>query len=316
MHAPTTTLASSLTLASYLPPRLDQPTNPSQAGLVAATLIAFMLLAGVAALAVRQARRGSYVGLGCLCGAFCLSWGEPVYDYVFHLTFYTKGETLWAPFGINQPAWVVAGYVMAYGLLAWCVAERALRGDLTRHSIVVMLVIAWFACAASETLDYEIGAFEYYGHSIKLLGTPYWIEMFNAVFIVAVGLLIAAATPVLRRGKILIQLFVPTMLYMVTFTGVTYGCGYLALDVLNSPGSHTAWMWLAALGTNALALLLLWILVDFLELLPAYRFTLRDGPRLVKLNGADRGARDSHHLNGVVPLGEVSHPGDRAQRAT
>jgi riboflavin transporter FmnP len=265
----------------YVPPRLNAPQHPHTAGMIAATVIAGGLLAVVAAAAFGQARRGRYLGLGCLVGALCLSWGEALYDYVFHLTFYAKDVTVWSPFGIRQPAWVIPGYVMAYGLGGWWVAHRALRGGLTRRGVIGMLAVIWIACFTSETLDYHIGAFQYYSHSITVLGTPFWIETLNAVFIVVTGLAIAAAQPVLRRAGAAAQILVPTILYVVGFTGVTYGSGFIALDVLNSPSSHTGWMWLAAGASNAFALLVLWVVVDLLGLLPAFH-SLRSGRRLIK----------------------------------
>jgi hypothetical protein len=116
-----------------------------------------------------------------------------------------------------------------------------------------------------------VGAFEYYGHPITLFGTPPWIETLNAVFIVVAGILIAVAQPVLRAAGVVSQMVVTTLIYLAGFTGVTYGAGFLPLDVLNSPHAESVWMWLAVLVSQVLAVAILVVVVDLVGLLPAYR---------------------------------------------
>lgn len=273
--------------AAYEQPVLDAPEDGSRAGAIVVTVGAYTLFLVVSGLAVQHALRGSYVGLGCLVGALVLSWGEAVYDSVFHLTFYTDDMTLWSPFGIDQPLWVPPGYVMAYGLGGWLVAQRLLRGGVTRRQITKFLALAWIGCSAFETFAYRIGAFEYYAHDITLWGMPYWHEMFNAVFIVIAGILIAAVQPLMRNANLFTHLAMPTLVYMAGFTGVTYGAGYLALDVHNSSMGE-GWMYLAATASNLAAVLMLWAMVDLLELLPGYEHSLATGPRMLKLSHRGR----------------------------
>ena len=266
--------------------RLDQPRHSSDTGLFLATAVAHLTLLALLVVAVRKARAGSYLGLSCVLGAFVLSWGEAVYDQVFHLTFYTGDLTLWSPFGINQPIWVPAGYAMAYGMGGWWVAQRLLRGGATRRDIARMLGVVWLGCYGFETFAYQVGAFEYYDHPITVFGTPPWIETLNAVFIVVAGILIAVARPVLRTVPA--QLLVATLAYVVGFTGVTYGAGFLPLDVLNSPHASSAWFWLAVLAGQVIALVILVVVVDLVGLLPDYREGFERGPRLLKIGQPDR----------------------------
>jgi hypothetical protein len=266
--------------------RIDQPRNSSDTGLLLATAVAHLTLLALLVVAVRKARKGDYLGLSCVLGAFVLSWGEAVYDQPFHLTFYTGDLTLWSPFGINQPIWVPAGYAMAYGMGGWWVAQTLLRGNASRRDVARMLAVVWLGCFGFETFAGHVGAFEYYDHPITVFGTPPWIETLNAVFIVVAGILIAVAQPVLRTVPA--RLLVATLAYLVGFTGVTYGAGFLPLDVMNSPHAGGVWMWLAVLASQVIALAILVVVVDLVGLLPAYRDGFARGPRLLKIAQPDR----------------------------
>ncbi|HTK65864.1 MAG TPA: hypothetical protein VL595_26010 [Pseudonocardia sp.] len=240
----------------------------SRTGTLVVTAGCYLLALAAAAVAVSQARRRRYLGLGCLLGAFTVSWGEAIYDRLFHLAFYARDMTLWSPFGIDQPWWVPPGYTAAYGLGGWLVAERILGsrvdaapGTLTRARIGRFLGVAWAGCAAFETVAYHLGVLRYFDNSITVFGMPYWHEMFNAVFIVVAGIAVATVQPLLRGAGPVVGLAVPVAVYAVGFTGITYGTGFLALAAHNS-AMPPIWVGLAAVAGNVMALLLLWLVVD------------------------------------------------------
>lgn len=278
--------------AAYDRPSPGSLEDGSRTGTIVVTIVVYLGALVATGVAISQARRGRYVGLGCLLGAFVVSWGEAVYDELFHLAFYAQGMTLWSPFGIDQPWWVPPGYTAAYGLGGWLVAERILRGAVTRARIARFLVVAWIGCAGFETVAYHLGVLRYYGNTVTVWGMPYWHEMFNAVFIVVAGTTLAAAHPLLRGANVFAQLGVPTVVYVLGFTGITYGAGFLALAAHNSlaPAGSVA---LAAVVSNVLAVLVLWLAVDLLEAVPAYRDGLATGPRLLRLRGLRREAPQS-----------------------
>jgi hypothetical protein len=254
----------------------------SRTGTIVVTAGVYVLALAAAGVAISQARSGRFMGLGCLLGAFAVSWGEAIYDRLFHLAFYARGMTLWSPFGIDQPWWVPPGYTAAYGLGGWLVAERILRGEVTRARIARFLVVAWIGCAAFETLAYHLGVLRYFDNTVTIFGMPYWHEMFNAVFIVIAGITVAAAQPLLRGAGLFTGIALPTAVYVVGFTGITYGAGFLALTAHNAdaPSGCVA---LAAVVSNVLAVLVLLLVIDLLGAIPRYRDGLASGPRLLRL---------------------------------
>jgi hypothetical protein len=261
--------------------RVGSLEDGSRTGTIVVTIGVYTLTLVVGARAVWLARRGRFVGIGCLVGAFVVSWGEPIYDAAFHLAFYARDMTLWSPFGIDQPWWVPPGYTGAYGLGGWLVAEAILRGNVTRGRIARFLVVAWIGCAGFETIAYHLGVLRYFDNATTVWGMPYWHEMFNAVFILIAGIAIAAAQPLLRGAGPFTQLAVPTLVYVLGFTGVTYGAGFLALDAHNSTAA-AGWVAAAAVASNVIALLMLLAAVDLLGAVPAYRDGLATGPRLLR----------------------------------
>jgi len=252
----------------------------SRTGTMVVTAGCYLLSLAAVGAAVVQARRGRYLGLGCLLGAFTVSWGEAIYDRLFHLAFYARDMTLWSPFGIDQPWWVPPGYTAAYGLGGWLVAERLLAATVTRARIARFVAVAWIGCAAFETVAYQLGVLRYFDNTVTVFGMPYWHEMFNAVFIVVAGITVAAAQPLLRGAGPLAGLAVPAAIYAVGFTGITYGAGFLALAAHNSAGPPL-WVGLAAVAGNVMALMVLWLVVDLLGAIPRYRDELGSGPLLL-----------------------------------
>lgn len=243
----------------------------SRTGSLLVTAGCYLLALAAAGVAVSRARRGHYLGLGCLLGAFTVSWGEAIYDRLFHLAFYARDMTLWSPFGIDQPWWVPPGYTAAYGLGGWLVAERILGsrvdaapGTVTRARVARFLVVAWIGCAAFETVAYHLGVLRYFDNSVTVFGMPYWHEMFNAVFIVIAGITVAAAQPLLRGAGPILGLAVPVAVYAVGFTGITYGTGFLAIAAHNAT-MPPVWVGLAAVAGNVMALLLLWLVIGLVE---------------------------------------------------
>lgn len=250
------------------------PVNPL--GQLLETVGCYTAALGLFTMAVRQARGRRYVGLGCLLGAALLSFGEAIYDKVFHLVFYTEGQwTFWTALGVPQPVWVIAAYILAYGSGGWWVAARVARGAVTRGELARMTAWIWLGCTTFETAAYHLGAYEYFGEQpLRVLGFPWWITMANTVFIVATGIAIGGLQPVLRHTQATVQVLLPAVLYPVAFCGITYGTSFAAVDVLNTRMSGGPWMIAAALGANLLTVLALLLAVDLLSYAPDHRDSL------------------------------------------
>jgi hypothetical protein len=228
------------------------------------------------AVAIRHARRGRYFGLGCLLGAALLSFGEAIYDKVYHLVFYTEGQwTFWTALGVPQPVWVIAAYVLAYGCGGWWVADRVSRGGVTRRDLAAMTAWICLGCTTFETVAYHLGAYEYFGHQpLRVLGFPWWITMANAAFIVSTGIAVGGLQPILRNTRPGVQILLPAVLYPVAFCGITYGTSFAAIDVLNTGLAGAPWMTVAAVTANLLTLLALLLVIDLLSFAPGHRASL------------------------------------------
>jgi len=144
----------------------------------------------------------------------------------------------------------------------WWIAARVARGDVTAAALGRMTVITFVGCMAFELVNYHGGVDEYWGHSITVLGHPFWIDVFNAAFVAVAGMTIAVLRPIARDMSVAGEIWLAILVYVVGFAGVQYGTGFVALDVLHSPYARGAWMWLAILVSTGIAIALLWTVIN------------------------------------------------------
>jgi hypothetical protein len=254
-------MSETLTILAVNGP-LSTPRNGNQAFTVVVTVACYAAVIAAFVLAIKRARDGDRLGLGCLIGALIVSFGEPIYDSAYQLTFFSQGMTIWSPFTIAQPLWVPAGYAVAYGMSGWWIAARAARGEVTAAVLTRMTLVIFVGCVAFELVNYHGGVNEYWGHSITFLGHPFWIDVFNAVFVAVAGMTIAALQSVARTMSFASDVWLTIVVYVVGFAGVQYGTGFLALDVLHSPHARGGWMWVAIIVSTGTAIALLWTAIN------------------------------------------------------
>jgi hypothetical protein len=246
-----------------------QPPFEHELNLVMQTVATIVLWAGTAVTlgwAVLKARRETTMLPVVLIVAVAAgSILEPIYDITYHLLWYTGGFvdgnitghqwTLFTAFGLPQPVWVMAAYVMVFGLPALIMYDRLAKNP-SAATIAKMAGILFLTTAAFETTAINLNLYGYYGAApLRLMGYPLWIAAMESAQITGFAILCA----VLKRRKTSeLQCLALFALFPANFAFDVLGAGFPGLIAINVEHPSQPVMWLAALASIALAATALW----------------------------------------------------------
>lgn len=197
------------------------------------TVGAWVAVAVILAIAIRMAvRRRSIVPIGIVAAPGIMVLGEPLWDSVYHLYWYQPGQwTAFTSFGIPQPVWVVAIYVVLYAGGALLIGQALARGA-TRQYLMKAFAVATVFVGVLETTVIASGVYEYYGyHPFKILGKyPVWCAVMEGAHIAVFAVLVHRIGPMCQRWRVLLLFPV----FSFSFMTVMYGAALPALFVINA----------------------------------------------------------------------------------
>ncbi len=222
----------------------------------------WIAVAVICVIAYRMCRtHHSVLPLAMVLGAAVNSLNEPLYDKLFHLSFWEPGQwTLFETYGYAQPTWLMAAYVIYFCVPGLYIFHRLAGGTANRQWALKAGLATAVWGAAFETFAINIGLFGYFGeHPFRVLDYPMWIGLMEGAHIAMWAMLLAAFAPVLTGRRALLA--VPA--FAVTFCSVMFGAGGIALGTINVSDPNTALMYLGAIASVGVA----WTLVHLVSLL-------------------------------------------------
>ncbi len=225
-------------------PALDSATSP--VGQVIATYATFGLALIALVWVVRMCLR-ERIGwpLIVLAGGTATCLLEPLFDHLYGLWFPTVGQwTLFTTYGVHEPVWLPAAYLVVYGALA-IIAARYLTARPTQRSVwrlyTALVVVAIVAEIGYITV---LGVYNYQDRQpFVLLGYPMFLGFVNSMSALIGGLAIYKLVPLLRGRSQLTLFMIPPLAFGVD----AVGSGFLYLSLRHSENSSTLLLHLGAI---------------------------------------------------------------------
>ncbi len=213
---------------------VDGPVNAT--GQVVATVATFALAVVALVLVGRMCVRERILWpLAVLAGGTVTCLLEPLFDHLYGLWFPTIGQwTLFVTYGIHEPVWLPAAYLVVYGALAiWC--ARCLDKAPTMRTVwrlyTVLVVVAMVAEIGYVSV---LGVYNYQDDQpFLLLGYPLFLGFVNSMSALIAGIAIHALVPHLRGRSRLALATIPPLAFGVDAVGS--GVLYLALRHSENP---------------------------------------------------------------------------------
>jgi hypothetical protein len=190
---------------------------------------------------------------------------EPIYDFLYHLFWYTGANvdaavsghqwTLFTALGIPQPVWVMPAYVMVFGLPALLTYDRLSR-DASMARIAKLAGLLVVTTAAFETTANNLNLYGYYGEApLRLLKYPLWIAVMESAQITGFAVVCALLARYKTRESHCLALFA---LFPANFGFAVLGAGFPTLIAMNTAHPSRLVMWLTSFVSMALAATALW----------------------------------------------------------
>jgi hypothetical protein len=157
---------------------------------------------------------------------------EPLFDHLYGLWFPTVGQwTLFVTYGVHEPVWLPAAYLVVYGALPVAVV-RLLRRDPGRRTVWrVYAALVVVAVVAEIGYIRVLGVYGYQDRQpFVVLGYPLFLGFVNSMSALIGGLVLVRLVPLLRGAGLAALLTVPPMAFAVD----AIGSGFLYLAVRNS----------------------------------------------------------------------------------
>jgi hypothetical protein len=230
-------------------PPVDVPVNLTGQWILTVLVILALLVAAYSA--VRMGRRmRSWAPAILLAGSLLAGFIEPIYSVTTHLWYYVPGQwSFYSALDMSHPIWSWLSYGAFYGGLSLIVWWRVEQGA-TRASIAKLFGVLVLVGVATEILCITLGTYEYYGEAaFRVAGFPMWISVANASIGIVAGIVAGRLRPLLPGRQSLAYV----ALIPVCMTGIQFGTGFLAIDVINTPDPATWLLYLTATISVALA---------------------------------------------------------------
>ena len=202
----------------------------NQTGQAVLTYVSWALTAVLLAAAWRMGRKeGSPVYLVMVLAAMVGAFAEPLYDVMFSLWFYTKGnmDQTFTAFGIPQPVWAHSGYAILYALPAMYVVRAAWNGTLTREKVYAFAGLQFLESCVFEMIGVNIGTYTYWGpHAFRVLDYPLVIPVLEATQTIVFAMVVVQLR---RRMTSPVKLLALFPIFPVTMLGVNFGAGFTTI---------------------------------------------------------------------------------------
>jgi hypothetical protein len=228
----------SVQLASGMAPvtsaGLDSAVDPTKQAIATVITFGAALVALVMVFRLCRNRRVAWP-LFVLVGGTATCLLEPLFDHLYGLWFPTVGQWhLFTAYGVSEPVWLPAAYLVVYGGLAvWaaCSLERAPTMSTVWRLYGVLAVVA---IVAEIGYIKVLGAYNYQGpQPFRVLGYPLFLGFVNSMSALISGLVLYRLVPRLAGRDQFALLMIPPLAFAVDAVGS--GFLYLALRHSENP---------------------------------------------------------------------------------
>jgi hypothetical protein len=228
-------------------------------GQVVGTAATFAIAVAAIGLVVWLCRRERVTWpLVALAGGTLTCLLEPLFDHLYGLWFPSRGEwTLFTTYGVHEPVWLPAAYLVVYGALPVYVVKRLDRAPTLRTVWQLYGMLVVIALVAEITYIKVLGLYNYQFHQpFVVLGYPAFLGFVNSMSALIAGLAMWRLVPLLRGSRQLLLFALPPLAFGVDAVGS--GFIYLALRNANHPSDfliHVSCLTVAAGGALTVRLL-------------------------------------------------------------
>lgn len=216
-------------------PAHDSVIDPT--GNLIATVVTFALAAVALVLVARLCVRDRIVWPALvLVGGTVTCLLEPLFDHLYGLWFPTIGSwTLFTTYGVHEPIWLPAAYMVIYGALP-VLAYHRLRANPTQRTVWQIYAVLVVVAIVAEVFYIQIGAYNYqYRQPFVVLGYPLFLGFVNSMSALIAGLAMYRLVPALPGRHQLALMAVPPLAFGVDAVGS--GVLYLALRHSENPST-------------------------------------------------------------------------------
>jgi hypothetical protein len=221
-------------IASVPFPVVDTAVN--ETGQVVATVATYAIAVVALALVMALCRRERIAWpLVVLAGGTATCLLEPLFDHLYGLWFPSRGEwTLFTSYGVHEPVWLPAAYLVVYGALAVLVVRRLDIAPTLRTvwQLYGLLVVVAIVAEIGYIKVLEVYNYQYH-QPFVVLGYPLFLGFVNSMSALIGGLAIWRLVPLLRGRRVLLLFVLPPLAFGVDAVGS--GFLYLALRNANHP---------------------------------------------------------------------------------
>jgi hypothetical protein len=229
-------------------PAVDHATDPT--GQVIATVATFAAAVVAIALVGRLCVRERVVWpVVVLAGGTATCLLEPLFDHLYGLWFPTEGQwTLFTTYGVHEPVWLPAAYLVVYGALAVWVARSLDRAPTQRTVWRIYATLVVIALVAEIGYIEVLGVYEYQDRQpFVLLGYPIFLGFVNSMSALIGGIVLHKLVPLVSGWRQLMLASIPPLAFGVD----AVGSGFLYLAVRHSEDPPTWLLHVTALTVVA-----------------------------------------------------------------
>jgi hypothetical protein len=192
------------------------------AGQTVATAATFAVALAAAVIVAAVCRRERIVWpLVALAGGTVTCLLEPLFDHLYGLWFPSRGEwTLFTTYGVHEPVWLPAAYLVVYGALPVLVVRRLNRAPTLRTVWQLYGLLVVVAVVAEITYIKVLGVYNYQFHQpFVVLGYPLFLGFVNSMSALIAGLAAWRLVPLLHGRQQLLLFALPPLAFGVDAVG-------------------------------------------------------------------------------------------------
>lgn len=235
-------------MAPVTSPAIDSAVN--ETGQLIATVATYALAVLALVWVIRLCRRDRVVWpLIITLGGTVTCLLEPLFDHLYGLWFPTRGQwTLFTTYGISEPVWLPAAYLVVYGFMAIVVVERLKKAPTMRTVWSLYALLVGIALVAEIAYIKVLGVYEYQDRQpFVVLGYPVFLGFVNSMSALIGGIALYRLVPLLRGRRQLLLFAVPPLAFGLDAVGS--GIFYLAIRHSPDPAE-----WLLYVGAVTVVL--------------------------------------------------------------
>jgi hypothetical protein len=233
------------------PPRgLLHPAGGAEAAVTVAAIVVFLAL--LTAVARYGRRDREWIGVLVMLGAVIAVLNDPLVEVAGRCFFYTK-IPVFSTMGRQMPLWGPFAYGILFGTETFLLYRLATIGRLDLRRLRLIIASTFLLDMAIEIPALQTHVYVYYGlQPFKLAGFPLYWAFVNTPAVVFGAAVLHRQRQWFTGARTIAVLLVPVLAVPTAF----YTAGLPVLAAMNTT-LPAAWVWLAAVLTAALSLLIM-----------------------------------------------------------